>query len=185
MSPDSNKDVSLSDDQQAKNQYERLQERLEEYTEDDIVEVERLEDADNLGEIPTEEIYRLSDQDANELLSFYLTTAAEIEQESALIINAEIFDWGMKREGSFDFIMGNFTQSDREDMLFYLGLIDEGLKGELARVRKRRNELAHTNQHDEIEDINRVKNSLKRAENAKSKLYAIYHELELELGQPD
>ena len=184
MAPDSDRNASSSD-QQSNNQYERLHERLEGYGKDDIVEVEKIDTADNLAEISTEEVYKLSDQDANELLSFYLTTAARIERESISIIDAEVFNWGMKREGSFEFVMGNFTQRDREDMLYYLDLIDEGLKGELARVRKRRNELAHTSQHNEIEDINRLKSSIRRAKNAKDKLSTIYHGLELELGQPD
>ena len=177
MAPDSGRDVSGLD-QQSDTQYQRLQESLEEYGEEDIVEVENWEAADNLGDIPIEEKYRLTDEDANELLSFYITTAAEIEQESSLIINAAVFDFGLKREGSLQFLNENFTQRDREDMLYYLGIIDDGLKGELARVRKRRNELAHTNQHNEIEDVDRVQNSIKRAKEAKDKLKSIGVEVE-------
>lgn len=120
----------------------------------------------------------MADEDANELLSFYITTAADIESESALIINAAVSDFGMEREGSLQFLNENFTQRDRKDMLYYLGLINDGLKGELARVRKRRNELAHTNQHNIIEDIGRVQNSIKRAKGAKDKLKSIGIEVE-------
>lgn len=165
-------------DQQSETQYERLQESLGEYGEEDIVEVETLEGGDDLGDIQKEERYALTDEDANDLLSYYITTAAEIEQESALIINAAVFDFGMEREGSLSFLNENFTQRDREDMLYYLGLIDDGLKGEIARVRKRRNELAHTNNHNEIEDIGRLQNSIKRAREAKNKLDSIGLEVE-------
>ena len=177
MSPNSERNINGLD-RQADTQYERLQESLEEYGEEDLVEVNNLEEADNLGDIPKEEKYRLTDEDTNELLSFYITTAADIESESALIINAAVFDFGMMREGSLQFLNENFTQRDREDMLYYLGLIDDGLKGELARVRRRRNELAHTNQHNDIEDIDRVQNSIKRAKEAKDKLRSIGDEVE-------
>lgn len=167
-------------DKQSNDQYERLKENLETYGEDDIVEVGVLEEAEHLADVQKEERYRLTDKDANDLLSFYITTAAEIEQESALIINASVFNFGLKREGSLQFLKENFTQRDREDMLFYLGLIDDGLKGELARVRKRRNELAHTNQHNELEDVQRTKNSIKRAKDAKDELKSIGVDVEVE-----
>jgi len=181
MSPNSERGVSGLG-RQADNQCERLQESLEEYGEEDLVKVENWEEAENLGDVPKEERYRLTDEDANELLSFYITTAADVESMSALIINADVFDFGMKREGSLQFLNENFTQRDREDMLYYLGLIDDGLKGELARIRKRRNELAHTNQHNEIEDVGRVQNSIKRAKEAKDKLKSIGIEVKKKPG---
>ncbi|WP_152424782.1 hypothetical protein [Natronococcus jeotgali] len=157
-------------------QYRRLEKRLEDYEEEDILERKNV--GDNLGDIQTTEHYLLKPNDANELLSFYITTAAAIESESALIINAYSFNFGLDREGSLDFLY-NLRQKDREDMIYYLGLIDSGLKGELAKVRKRRNEFAHSQDHRIIDDIETEKANIKRAYNAMEKLKEISIEVEM------
>lgn len=158
--------------------YKRLRERLEEYGEEDIITVSMLDEGETLDNIREEERYELTEKDANELLSFYISAAARIEAESTLIINACVFDYGMIRKGSFEFIQEQLTQSNREDMLYYLGLIDEGLKGEMARVRQKRNELAHTDRHNQIEDLHRIKNDIKRANEVVKKIVSIEQEIE-------
>lgn len=160
-------------------QYTRLQEQLDEYGDDDIVEKESF--GETLADVEIEEYYKLSHEDAKDLLSFYITTSAMVEQESALIINAYAFNFGMNQRGSLKFLQEELTQSTREDMLYYLGIIDSGLKGELARVRQRRNELAHSRRHDEVEDVSRVQNNLKRAKEATAKLKSIG--LDVEMGE--
>lgn len=111
-------------------------------------------------------------------MSFYISIVAKFETRCTLIINAEVFDFGTKREGSYEFLSESFTQKNKEDMLFYLGIIDEGLKGEMSRVRKRRNELAHTDQHHEVENINNIKSDIKRAKKAREKLNAVANKVE-------
>lgn len=166
----------------SRSQYERLRTLLENLGEDDIVEVEDMQSDDTLADITTVEKYELSDKAANELLRFYISISAEIEMESSLIINADVFNFGLARgkgrEGSLDFLKEDLTQSDRENMLYYLGIIDEGLKGELARVRRRRNELAHSSEHNYVDDIDQVLSSIKRAKNAREKLASIGIEIE-------
>ncbi|GAB7013626.1 hypothetical protein [Halolamina salina] len=166
-------------DSLSERQFERLQNSLKEYGEDDIIEREKI--GDNLDEIEKEELYKLSDGDASELISFYITTSALIEQESILIINAYVFDFGSNGRGSIEFLEQNLNQHDREAMLYHLGLIDSGLKGELSRVRRKRNDLAHSSDHGIIEDISRLQNDIKRAKEAKDQLKEIGREVELEL----
>ncbi|AZQ16038.1 hypothetical protein DOS48_14265 (plasmid) [Halorubrum sp. PV6] len=112
------------------------------------------------------------------MLSFYISIVAETETLSTLILSAEVFDHGRKRKGSYEFLSESFTQKHKEDMLFYLGMIDEGLKGELSRLRKRRNELAHTDRHQEFENINNIISDVKRAKKAKNKLEDIEQKVE-------
>ncbi|MCU4741146.1 hypothetical protein [Natronoglomus mannanivorans] len=158
-------------------QYKRLQKRLDSYGEDDIVMHEEF--GESVADVQDMERYMLTIDDSKELLSFYISTAAHIESESALIILAHSFDFGINQRGSLDFLRENLTQSDREDMLYCLGIIDPGLKGELARVRKRRNELAHSRDHQRIDDIDTEKNNVKRAYEALDKLKDIGIEVEM------
>ena len=105
----------------------------------------------------------LKPEERSALLEFYTVGHARLEQVSANILAEELTD-GEDRstENCWDFFKNNITQSQREDMMFYAGAIDPGLKSEIEKVRKVRNQLVH-NQDKRIYLENKTQTDIDRA----------------------
>lgn len=118
----------------------------------------------------------LTEQERTLLLEFFTVSAANIERLSASILTHEIASEEFDHErGAHNYFWNELSQSDREGLLYYSGLIDSGLKGELARVRQRRNELVHEQiSRRYVSDVNKLKADADRAMRSIQKLDSIW-----------
>jgi hypothetical protein len=86
----------------------------------------------------------LTPEERAELLEFYTVVHAHIERISACILYEAIADKeNRKPEPTLEFFREELSQMKREELLFRAGLIDSGLKGEMAKVKSVRNQLVH------------------------------------------
>lgn len=76
------------------------------------------------------------------LLEFYVVGHAHLERLSAVLLYEAIGDKSLPPWNTINFFR-EFSQANREELLYRTGVIDEGLKGELQNIRSSRNELVH------------------------------------------
>lgn len=95
-------------------------------------------------------IILLSEQETMDFVSYFGFASGLIERESTVALTCHIVPpesrIGERRYSAWvpqNKRVGRLSQADREQLLFDSGLIDSGLKGELASVRTTRNELVH------------------------------------------
>jgi hypothetical protein len=78
------------------------------------------------------------------LLEFYTVVHAHVERLSAALLFEELADDQQGQSSStFRFFRDEFSQQQREGLLFQTGIIDSGMKGELTKIRQARNTLVH------------------------------------------
>lgn len=84
----------------------------------------------------------LKPNERTRLLEFYVIGHAHLERFSAVLLYEAIGDKSLPPWNTINFFR-EFSQADRENLLYRTGVIDEGLKGEMKNIRDRRNELVH------------------------------------------
>lgn len=93
---------------------------------------------------------------SDEFVLFYTLANEVIQGLAGELINQELFDEERQSDSSLG-VARELPQEVKEDLLFYSGLVDNGLKGEMVNIRKIRNKLIHDlrNRHylDEIENV--------------------------------
>lgn len=115
------------------------------------------------------------DDDMGEaLLLYFLTANTLLERHSIEFLTQSRVSEEMENYDSLkSFFDDELTQSKRESLLHAAGLIDDGLKGEMAQTRKIRNKLAHnpqkgltlSDEHKQLEaDIDRAYRAVNRLE---------------------
>jgi hypothetical protein len=78
------------------------------------------------------------------LLEFYTVVHAHIERISASMLYELIADKENRElSPTLEFFQEGLSQQKREELMFRAGLIDSGLKGEMAKVKLVRNQLVH------------------------------------------
>lgn len=81
-----------------------------------------------------------------------------------MIMNNTIADDSRNPEKSFEFFQDDFSQYQRENLLFWSGIIDSGMKGEMKKIRDIRNELVHEQHKRMYIDLdNKVQSDIGRA----------------------
>ena len=91
---------------------------------------------------------KLKPDERSHLLEFYVVGHAHLERISAIILYEAIGDKDQKPWNTINFFR-EFSQQEREGLLYRLGVIDEGMKGEMKNIRSMRNDLVH-NQVDRM-----------------------------------
>ena len=81
-------------------------------------------------------------------MEFYVVGHAHLERISAIILYEAIGDKSLKPWNTINFFR-EFSQQEREGLLYRIGVIDEGMKGEMKNIRSMRNDLVH-NQVDRM-----------------------------------
>jgi len=107
----------------------------------------------------------LTPQERTELLEFYTVVHTHIEWISTRMLYESLADKENREpEPTMDFFQEDLTQSKREELLFRTGLIDSGLKGEMAKVKSVRNKLVHQQQKRMFVNLdNKTKSDIDRA----------------------
>lgn len=120
----------------------------------------------------------LKPEERTKFLEYYTVVYSHIERLAAIALFETIVNKSSRdQENGLDFFRDEFTQSKREDMLYWAGLIDSGLKGEMARVRKKRNDLTHNQQKRMYIDFSDASSSdVKRARDTVYKLEDVVEE---------
>lgn len=107
------------------NGFENLNEKVKSQLDD-------VEDEDNIDDL------------GESLLLYYLTANALLERHSIeFLAQSHAGEANENYESLKSFFDDELNQSKRESLLHAAGLIDDGLKGEMARTRQMRNKLAH------------------------------------------
>lgn len=109
---------------------------------------------------------------SDEFVLFYTLANEVIQGLAGELINSELFDGERQSDSSLG-VARELPQEVKEDILFYSGLIDDGLKGEMVNIRRTRNKLIHDlrNRHylDKIENV----------ESRLSRAYKVINELHI------
>jgi len=107
----------------------------------------------------------LTEKERTLLLEFFTVATATIERDSTSLLTHELTQEELNHtKSAHDFFKDNFNQQQREGLLYYAGFVDSGLKGELAKVRKRRNELVHEQlARRYLEDVDEIMADVDRA----------------------
>ena len=109
----------------------------------DDVEPDKIEEIKNIAE-EAEKTSRIS----GKVIEYFALVSALIERMSTLILVEELADDQYVESTSTErMFQEDMSQELREDLLLRTGVIDDGLKGELSRVRKTRNNLFHEINH--------------------------------------
>ena len=112
----------------------------------------------------------LTEKERTLLLEFFTVATATIERDSTSILTEQIAP-DDNRGDAHEFLQKNFNQKQREGLLYHTGIINTGLKGELAKIRQRRNELVHEQlARRYLDDIDAVSADVDRALRAVEKL---------------
>lgn len=128
---------------------------------------ERLQDAFN--DITDREpvagsVVVLTSEERTKLLEFYTVAHSHLERICSMIMNNTIADDSRNPEKSFEFFQDDFSQYQRENLLFWSGIIDSGMKGEMKKIRDIRNELVHEQHKRMYIDLdNKVQSDIGRA----------------------
>lgn len=126
--------------------------------------VEAVENAQSRTE-PSENRLCLTNQESMIFLEFFTMAHAIIERQSIFLLKSEIIHheyYG--HEVTEALVKRQLTQSQREKFLHDCGVISDGLKGEMKKVRQKRNDLAHN--YDErlsVREPHQVKNKANAA----------------------
>lgn len=119
----------------------------------------------------------IDDRTSNQTLVYFTISSGEIEKQTARLITKTInYNIGGDFEGLNKF-MKSMNQADREDLLEKMGLIDSGLKGELTKVRRRRNKLVHEPQSRHFETPHELVNDIKSVPRVLSRINDLHYEL--------
>lgn len=107
----------------------------------------------------------LTPEERTQLLEFYAIAHAHIERLSACMLYEYIADKeNREREPTLDSFQERLSQSQRAELLFRAGLIDSGLKGEMAKIKSVRNQLVHEQQKRMYVNLdNKTKSDVDRA----------------------
>jgi hypothetical protein len=113
---------------------------------------------------------------SDEFVLFY-TLANEIVQALAgEIIDKELFHENRRGKSSLE-VARELPQEVKEDLLFYSGIIDNGLKGEMANVRLVRNKLIHDIRNRQyLTEIENIESRLSRAFNVINELHVLMYD---------
>lgn len=96
-----------------------------------------------------------------------------IRSLSGEILNKKIVDESLRDESSLS-SMNSLNAETQEDLLYYSGVIDSGLKGEIRRVHKTRNKLVHDlRQRHFLSGMNNLESRIDRTLSAINDLYEI------------
>ena len=153
---------------------------------DAMSEIERIHDAltDALKDVAEREpeprgVTLLSQRERTLLLELFAIASAHIERNSTNILYEKLADKeNREKRSTRDYFQDHFNQNQREGLLYRCGIIDSGLKGELAKVRQRRNELVHKQiKRRYLSDVNAIKGDSGRALRAAKKLDELANEL--------
>lgn len=121
----------------------------------------------------------LKPEERTKLLEFYAVVHAHIERVSACLLYESIADKENREpEPTLGFFQEGLSQSKREELLFRAGLIDSGLKGEMAKIKTVRNQLVHEQQKRMYVNLdNKTKSDIERAYDTVKKLDDSLNEL--------
>lgn len=137
----------------------------------DSIEPDKIKEIKDVAE-EAEKISRVS----GKVIEYFALVSALIERISTLILVEELVDDEYKKSTSTkDMFQKDMSQELREDLLLRTGIIGEGLKGELSRVRKMRNGLFHEISHSILlNGLENIKSELERTNKSYNKLREIY-----------
>lgn len=158
---------------------------------DDLKEVEIIYEAlaEELAKIRNRDqelewAHVLTQRERTLILEYFVISSAVIERLSTMTLfefvipEEEKVRKGGESEPGKEFFKSNLNQNRRERLLFECGIIDSGLKGELAKVRQIRNELVHdVFQRRLLEETEEIESDVDRALRAVNKLDEIHQEL--------
>lgn len=121
----------------------------------------------------------LTQRERTLLLEYFTVSAAIIEKASAGILSRKLGPEDQEQSAPpHKFYQNEFTQKQREGILYHSGIIDSGLKGELSKVRKRRNDLVHNQlSRKYLEDVRGVEADVDRAYRATKELVELNRDL--------
>lgn len=138
--------------------------------------LDKFEEAEEYDDAKEWEIrYMISDE-----FVLFFTLANEIVQSLAgEIINEELFEEDLQSDSSLG-VARELPQQAKEDLLFYSGIIDNGVKGEMANVRKTRNKLIHDLRNRQyLSDIESIESRMVRTTNVINELHSVMYGHEL------
>lgn len=108
---------------------------------------------------------------SDDVLLFFTLSNEIIRSLSGEILNKKIVDESLRSESSLS-SMNNLDPKTQENLLYYSGAIDSGLKGEIVRVRKTRNKLVHDlRQRHLLSGLNNLESRIDRTVSTINNLY--------------
>ena len=127
---------------------------------------------DQIQDLDEEDTF--NDDLAESLLLYFLTANALLERHSIeYLVQSRVSEEYENYDEMKSFFDEELNQSKRESLLYAAGLIDDGLKGEMSKTRRRRNKLAHNpergitlskNRRELKADIDRAYRAINRIE---------------------
>lgn len=91
---------------------------------------------------PVNDTIILTARERTRLLEFYVVGHAHLERLTTNLIYETIADKQLPPKNTIKFFR-DFTQAEREELLYRVGVVDEGMKGEMKNIRDMRNQLVH------------------------------------------
>lgn len=108
---------------------------------------------------------------SDDVMLFFTLANEMIRSLSGKVLNEEIVDESHRGESSLR-SMKELNPETQEDLLYYSGMIDSGLKGEIARIRKTRNKLVHDlRQRHFLRGLSNLESRIDRTITAINELY--------------
>lgn len=145
--------------------------------------IEAVENAEERSDSSDERIY-LSERERMIFLEFFTVSHALIESHSIFLLKTEIIDHEYYDHEVTEWLIERFsTQKKREKFLHDCGVIGDGLKGEMKKVRQLRNDLVHN--YDERQSIETPHQVKDKANAAIRTLERLEEKIEDRIQEPD
>lgn len=94
-------------------------------------------------EIPVKDL-AINYEASDEIILYYSLASTLIEEQSVELLKLNLIDNEFRQSNKTDRLLERrLNQEEREQLLLRTGIIDEGLAGELQRIRETRNEIVH------------------------------------------
>jgi len=157
------RDLNKANDR-VKKEFDLIEDKSDEFDSDKIKDVKELvQKAEKASEV------------SGKVIEYFTLLSSLVEEITISILLEEIIsEEYVEFTSSKKLFQRNMTQESREELLLRTGTIDEGLKGELKRIRSTRNELLHnTNKSILLNDLENIVSELDRASKTLTKLRKI------------
>jgi len=157
------RDLNKANDR-VKKEFDLIEDKSDEFDSDKIKDVKELvQKAEKASEV------------SGKVIEYFTLLSSLVEEITISILLEEIIsEEYVESTSSKKLFQRNMTQESREELLLRTGTIDEGLKGELKRIRSTRNELLHnTNKSILLNDLENIVSELDRASKTLTKLRKI------------
>ncbi len=140
---------------------------IEDHSDADIKEIDKK--VENLISIET----------SDSVVLFFTLAHEVLRGLSGDIIWQKVFDDDISKDNAREYAR-NIDSEDQENILYYMGIIDSGEKGEIANVRKTRNKLVHDMRSRQyLDGIGNIESRVRRAVKTVDKMHVEAHNLSL------